>query len=326
MPRDATGNFTLVSGNPVLPGEIVASSYINSTFSDVAQTLTESLDRLGRGGMLAPFRFSDGNVSAPGATWSNEPSSGFYRSGSGEIRASVLASNVMRWTTSGVDVFDGGSWKPVLIEGDIVIPEGTVDGSGQKWSEDESKWIENLSLIVDDANDVLLPIGGLRLSDGGSESPGFSFISSPNTGAYRSVSGEFILVTEGLPAISIDENQNVIAGGNLAIPNGALQADNGTIGSPSISFEEDQDTGFYRPDPGVIGAVSNGAEAFRIEDSNTTFNGNIAISGEVSGGSLITGDNPASSSEVQASKIQTLTQAEYDALSPPDDNTLYFIV
>ena len=67
MPRDANGNYTLPAGNPVVSGSIITSAWANTTMSDVANALTDSLDRYGRGGMLAPFTFSDGTEGAPGA-------------------------------------------------------------------------------------------------------------------------------------------------------------------------------------------------------------------------------------------------------------------
>ena len=71
MPRDIAGNYTLPSGNPVQSGEVVSSAWANATMADVAAALTNSLDRNGQGGMLAPFRFADGTASLPGAAWVN---------------------------------------------------------------------------------------------------------------------------------------------------------------------------------------------------------------------------------------------------------------
>ena len=89
MPRDSAGNFTLVPGNPVQSGTVVSSTWANSTLDDVSVALTDSLDRYGRGGMLAPFKFSDGTNLLPGAAWVNEPTTGFYRFDGGDLRAAV---------------------------------------------------------------------------------------------------------------------------------------------------------------------------------------------------------------------------------------------
>lgn len=83
MPRNSTGVYTLPPSNPVVPFTTVATSWANPTLSDIGQALTDSLDRTGRGGMLAPFKIFDGTIGQPGLGFLNEPSLGIYRSGTG---------------------------------------------------------------------------------------------------------------------------------------------------------------------------------------------------------------------------------------------------
>jgi len=89
MPRDASGNFTLVSGNPVVSGTIITSDWANTTMPDLALGLQDSLDRFGRGGMEVPFKVPDGSGVAPGYAFVNEPSLGFYRAGAGQLGVAV---------------------------------------------------------------------------------------------------------------------------------------------------------------------------------------------------------------------------------------------
>ncbi len=79
MPRDSSGKYSLVSGNPVQSGEVISSSWANNTMDDISVALTDSLVLSGRGGMLAPFRFADGTNLLPAAAWVNETSTGLYR-------------------------------------------------------------------------------------------------------------------------------------------------------------------------------------------------------------------------------------------------------
>jgi hypothetical protein len=58
MPRDSSGIYTLVTGNPVIKGEPIVASWANPTLDDIAAALTQSLDRYGNGGMLAPLVLS----------------------------------------------------------------------------------------------------------------------------------------------------------------------------------------------------------------------------------------------------------------------------
>ncbi len=143
MPRNSNGDFTLVAGNPVAPGEIIASQWANSTMDDVAEALTDSLDRRGRGGMLAPFRFADGNRSSPGATWSNEPNTGLYRAGAGDLRMSVRANDVMRWQDDDAFLWDNEDfvWRRILTEGGKGgIPDGENEGEMIVWSNRFERW------------------------------------------------------------------------------------------------------------------------------------------------------------------------------------------
>jgi hypothetical protein len=63
--------------------------------SDIAAELTNSLDRTGRGGMLAPFRIYDGTVTQPGLAFANEAGLGLWRSTTGTMHMASLGANVM---------------------------------------------------------------------------------------------------------------------------------------------------------------------------------------------------------------------------------------
>ena len=123
MPRDANGNYQLPAGNPVITGTTIEATWANPTMDDIAQALTESLSRNGQGGMLAPFLFSDGSEANPAMAFTNEPSSGFYRSSGGVIAVSILGGDVARFNeTSGVEVSldDGTTWSALATLTDAV--------------------------------------------------------------------------------------------------------------------------------------------------------------------------------------------------------------
>lgn len=89
MSRDVNGNYTLPAGNPVSSGTVITIAWGNSTLSDVGTEITNSLDRSGRGGMLAALKGIDGTVAAPAFSFTSEPTSGWYRVGAGVIGLSV---------------------------------------------------------------------------------------------------------------------------------------------------------------------------------------------------------------------------------------------
>lgn len=107
MPRDSNGNYVLPSGNPVVTGTVISAIWANPTMADVAEELTNSLDRNGRGGMLAPFKFLDGDVTAPGITWTSEPTSGIFRNGLSDMRWSIAGNSVFGFSGAGASLFNG---------------------------------------------------------------------------------------------------------------------------------------------------------------------------------------------------------------------------
>ncbi len=104
MPRNASGVYTLPAGNPVVPGTVIDAAWANDTLEDLANEVTNSLSRTGAGGMLAPFRIADGNVTAPGISYLNETNTGLYRSGAGSVWMSVLGVNTFQFSTVGVTI------------------------------------------------------------------------------------------------------------------------------------------------------------------------------------------------------------------------------
>lgn len=134
MARNSSGTYSLPAGNPVVAGTTIEATWANDTMSDIAEALTNSLARDGKGGMLAPLRFADGSAASPSAAFSNETGSGLYRVSAGVIAWSILGTQRLRLnatgatvtgtlTTSGAATFGGA----VDVTGNITV-SGTVDG------------------------------------------------------------------------------------------------------------------------------------------------------------------------------------------------------
>jgi len=104
MPRNSTGVYTLPGSNPVTPQTIIATSWANPTLSDIANELTNSLDRSGRGGMLAPFYVFDGSLSLPGLGFLNELGAGLWRSATNTVNMAIAGANIQTWTPTGVNI------------------------------------------------------------------------------------------------------------------------------------------------------------------------------------------------------------------------------
>lgn len=89
MPRNSSGQYFLPVGNPVISGDVIRSEWANTTMSDLAQSITDSLDRDGLGAMRAPLRLVDGTATKPAITFDSEGNSGFFRKASGILAAAI---------------------------------------------------------------------------------------------------------------------------------------------------------------------------------------------------------------------------------------------
>lgn len=124
MSRNGSGTYTLPAGNPVVTGTTIESNWANTTLSDIATTLTDSLSRSGQGGMTAALRLADGTQGAPGLGFANETGSGLYRAGTGEVWAVVQGAQTLNLDASGVTV---PADKATSIEGTFVFNETGAD-------------------------------------------------------------------------------------------------------------------------------------------------------------------------------------------------------
>ena len=242
MPRDSAGNFTLVPGNPVQSGTVVSSTWANSTLDDVSTALTDSLDRYGRGGMLAPFKFSDGTNLLPGAAWVNEPTTGFYRFDAGDLRAVVLTQDVMRWRNSGAQVWNttDSQWENILSSNtnSTAVPDGTAEGQTLRWNNTGSEWEETSNLVVASSGDVGIGssattnrrltvesgVAGLQMlvqSTAAESGIAFNDSGSSNTFGTRlgSKADDLTFTTNGSERMRIDSSGNVgIGDTNPSVP------------------------------------------------------------------------------------------------------------
>lgn len=129
MSRNSAGEYTLPVGNPVVTGTVIEASWANPTMSDLGNEITNSLDRTGKGGMLAALKLADGTELAPGATFNQELNSGFYRFEAGNIQCSVLGEKLFRLTARKGWLFrddadsGNGEWWEILAANTVTIDE-----------------------------------------------------------------------------------------------------------------------------------------------------------------------------------------------------------
>ncbi len=156
MARDSNGNYQLPAGNPVISGTTISSAWANTTMADIANALTDSLDRQGRGGMLAPLRFSDGSPSAPSVAFTNEPNAGMYRIGAGVIGFATLGALRL---SIGASITPSAPFSALSVTNTLTAGGLSVTGNSFLGGADDTFQVNN-GLIFNDASvDNTLQIG-----------------------------------------------------------------------------------------------------------------------------------------------------------------------
>jgi len=102
--RGSSGTYTLPSGNPVVTGTTITSTWANNTLSDISTALTDSLSRNGYGGMLAPLRLTNGSVSAPSLGFTSDTNTGLYRGGADDIRITAGGADTAAFSAAAVSI------------------------------------------------------------------------------------------------------------------------------------------------------------------------------------------------------------------------------
>src|SRR6187455_3026540 len=117
MPRNVSGTYSLPLP-PVVANTVIQAAWGNTTTDDIAQGITDSLDRQGRGGMIAPFRLTDGTVLQPAFAFTAETGTGLYRESAGILSVSVMGVKVGQFAAAG---YKGNLVGPFNITGAITF-------------------------------------------------------------------------------------------------------------------------------------------------------------------------------------------------------------
>lgn len=98
--RNGSGTYSLPAGNPVVTGTLISSSWANNTLADLATEMSDSLDRSGKGGMLAPLQLTAGTVGNPAIYFGTDSSTGLYRGSANNPRMSVTGTDMQTWSVN----------------------------------------------------------------------------------------------------------------------------------------------------------------------------------------------------------------------------------
>lgn len=248
MPRNGSGSYSLPTGNPVVSGTVIESTWANNTLNDIATELTNSLSRTGAGGMTAAFRAADGSSSVPGISWSNETTSGFYRAGSNDFRFVIATSLLQKWTASGTEITG-----TLSVSGNATLSSNTTLSS-----------LTASKVVFSDASKVLTSTGTVGVDQGGTGQTSYTNgqlligNTTGNTLAKATLTaGTGISITNGAGAITIASTvvgDVTLAGNNVFTGSNTFKGVTDTVFtiSDAAAFEID-------PANGSIQVVTLGA-------------------------------------------------------------------
>jgi hypothetical protein len=159
MPRNSTGTYQLPAGNPVVANTLIETAWANPTMADIGSGLTDSLDRQGRGSMLAALLLVGGTLAAPAMAFSAETTTGIYRPASNVLGFVVSGVEQLRITTAGVS-----------FPNPLRLPDGTLAAPGLSWTNETTMGLYRpgagaMSLVwgsTPAANLLLLATGNVR--------------------------------------------------------------------------------------------------------------------------------------------------------------------
>jgi hypothetical protein len=196
MSRNGSGVFTLVSGNPVVTGTTIASTWANNTLSDIASALTDSVAADGQTAMTGNLNLNSNkivNLATP--TLSTDAVTKAYADSvaftiAPSTAGNVLTSNGTAWVSQAPAAFDAGTR---LIFAQTTAPTG--------WTKDTTNYNNHALRVVTGS-----------ASTGGTVDFTSAFVSQAVSGTVGT-SGATTLSTAQMPSHSHSVNTSGTNGG-----------------------------------------------------------------------------------------------------------------
>lgn len=231
---------------------------------------------------IVPFFMSDGAVGAPSITFNSDVDTGIYRVGANAVGVSVggvqgLEVNSTALISRSVHQFqDGAVGTPgITFNSDTDTGLYRVGANNLGFSAAGSLMfdISSTALTFRPAGTANSQVSTAQSTwpDGAVGSPGIAFFADPDTGLYRSATNQLALAAGGV--------NGAIFTSSLAQFQLPTYFQDGSVGTPSISFASDTDNGFYRIGANNWALSVGGAKVMEFDNITSPY---VRIPGAIS--------------------------------------------
>ena len=119
------------------------------------------------------------------------------------------------------------------------------------------------------------------IGDGSAAAPSLSFASETTTGLFRPSASVLGMAVAGTSRATLTATGMTVTG--TVTPTGSVHAPNGTVGNPSLSFNNDQDSGLYHIGANNLGLALGGAKVLDVATTGLGVTGALSSTGQFSG-------------------------------------------
>ena len=258
MARGPSGSYALPAGNPVVAGTPIQSDWANTTLSDIAAELTNSLDRSGRGAMTSPLKLPNGQATAPALTFSGDQNTGVYAPAADEVALVAGGTANFKVTASTVEVIPTS----ITIGGVVFTPGQWAKLNGASFTGGVS--VAGILAVSGNTTvgGTLGVTGTATLASLGVT--GLTTLASLSVTGALSVAGASTLSSLSVAGASTLSSLSVAGASTFSSP---VVAAKGSVSSPGIAFSGDSNTGIHSSGADILDLVTAGAAQWRVDAS-----------------------------------------------------------
>lgn len=115
MARNSSGNMALLQPQtPFIANTTIVSTDVNAVMSDIANEITNSLDRSGRGAMTSPLIVPASTAATPSVAFTGDTDTGVYGAAANTVGIATGGSVRATFSTNGMLTVDGALATPAL--------------------------------------------------------------------------------------------------------------------------------------------------------------------------------------------------------------------